>query len=544
VLLLLRARGIEPTAAEQDRIRACQDEEMLSRSVCIAAGLSAPLVPDPPAPTLSVPTAGQGAAHAEAVPTPSHPEAPPRVPQRSSLPALPLGGDIHLGLGFLCNELVLLFHLGGFKQGTGAEPAMQGFFQGLGRLFPLATEARNAVLAAAPPSQPGSTVSVYLIQTHLLPLLNALYQCQKERAQSPAVSTEAALGDLLDLALATMTGCLEALGVVVHQPLGEPFDARVHEVADGVEHPQAPPGIIVAVTQLGVWDAGELLQAARVVVVGAPRAGLPAGAPQPTRRPAGSLAEAVAQALPAPAGLDAGPPGAPRESLRPTPSAAPLPSQVPAFPLPLASLPRMPVDPSFLFALSIFHGELAALLLLVHWKQRCGASSSGALHGFFEHLSRTSQQASEAVKHLHTVYSPQAPDALSVLPQELLESDLLPLLDHLYHGRQMLAQTPALVAEQGLRELVDALLALYLSILRVQGVVAEEPLGEQFDRRSHALSGAVESPDAPPGSIVWVEHPAVWLDRDLIRAARVVVAGPPGRPEEPVANQTPGAESG
>ena len=62
----------------------------------------------------------------------------------------------------------------------------------------------------------------------------------------------------------------EKLGITELNPVGQPFDANLHEAMVAQESATAEPGSVLAVVQRGYTLNGRLLRAARVVVAKAP----------------------------------------------------------------------------------------------------------------------------------------------------------------------------------------------------------------------------------------------------------------------------------
>jgi molecular chaperone GrpE len=63
---------------------------------------------------------------------------------------------------------------------------------------------------------------------------------------------------------------LERVGIAELNPVGEPFDANLHEAMAAQPSDTAEPNSVLAVVQRGYSLNGRLLRAARVVVARAP----------------------------------------------------------------------------------------------------------------------------------------------------------------------------------------------------------------------------------------------------------------------------------
>jgi len=80
----------------------------------------------------------------------------------------------------------------------------------------------------------------------------------------------AALAEGQAATLRLFGNALEKLGIEEIDPLGEPFDANVHEAMLAQESATAEPNSVLAVVQRGYLLHGRLLRAARVIVAKAP----------------------------------------------------------------------------------------------------------------------------------------------------------------------------------------------------------------------------------------------------------------------------------
>lgn len=88
-----------------------------------------------------------------------------------------------------------------------------------------------------------------------------------------AAGNDAESGALLEGMQATLkllTQVLEQFGIVVVDPLGEPFDPEFHEAMTMQPSSDAEPGSVLTVFQKGYTLNGRLLRPARVVVAQAP----------------------------------------------------------------------------------------------------------------------------------------------------------------------------------------------------------------------------------------------------------------------------------
>ena len=99
-----------------------------------------------------------------------------------------------------------------------------------------------------------------------------------ERA-ADAASAAAAAGDGVkaiaegvELSLKLLTEALERQGIAQVDPIGAPFDPKLHEAMTMVENPDAEPNSVVEVFQKGYTVNGRLARPARVIVAKAPAA--------------------------------------------------------------------------------------------------------------------------------------------------------------------------------------------------------------------------------------------------------------------------------
>lgn len=101
----------------------------------------------------------------------------------------------------------------------------------------------------------------------LLPVLDSFEKAVEVASQS-AGAESIAEGVLLSLKL--FLTVLEKYGIEQVDPLGEPFDPRLHEAMTMVPSPHAEPNSVVEVMQRGYVLNGRLVRAAKVVVARTP----------------------------------------------------------------------------------------------------------------------------------------------------------------------------------------------------------------------------------------------------------------------------------
>jgi molecular chaperone GrpE len=104
----------------------------------------------------------------------------------------------------------------------------------------------------------------------LLPVVDSL-----ERAVESARSTEregavAAIADGVELSLKLFVDTLARANLIQVDPVGEPFDPKLHQAVSMVESGTAEPGSVVQVLQKGYTLNGRLVRPAMVIVAKTP----------------------------------------------------------------------------------------------------------------------------------------------------------------------------------------------------------------------------------------------------------------------------------
>jgi len=104
----------------------------------------------------------------------------------------------------------------------------------------------------------------------LLPVVDSL-----ERAVEAARSTErdgavAAIADGVELSLKLFVDTLARANLIQVDPVGEPFDPKLHQAVSMVESDTAEPGSVVQVLQKGYTLNGRLVRPAMVIVAKTP----------------------------------------------------------------------------------------------------------------------------------------------------------------------------------------------------------------------------------------------------------------------------------
>ena len=104
----------------------------------------------------------------------------------------------------------------------------------------------------------------------LLPVVDSL-----ERAVESARSTEregavAAIADGVELSLKLFVDTLARANLIQVDPVGEPFDPKLHQAVSMVESATAEPGSVLQVLQKGYTLNGRLVRPAMVIVAKTP----------------------------------------------------------------------------------------------------------------------------------------------------------------------------------------------------------------------------------------------------------------------------------
>ena len=81
-----------------------------------------------------------------------------------------------------------------------------------------------------------------------------------------------AIAEGVELSLKLLVEALERQGIAQVDPIGAPFDPKLHEAMTMVENPDAEPNSVVEVFQKGYTVNGRLARPARVIVAKAPAA--------------------------------------------------------------------------------------------------------------------------------------------------------------------------------------------------------------------------------------------------------------------------------
>ncbi len=101
---------------------------------------------------------------------------------------------------------------------------------------------------------------------NLLPVIDSLEKAIESGAQAEQEGANKAVIEGVGLCHKMLVDVLIKEGVVVVDPMGEPFDPKVHQAMSVVENPDVEPNSVVAVVQKGYTLNERLVRAAMVMV--------------------------------------------------------------------------------------------------------------------------------------------------------------------------------------------------------------------------------------------------------------------------------------
>ncbi len=101
---------------------------------------------------------------------------------------------------------------------------------------------------------------------NLLPVIDSLEKAIESAAQAEQEGANKAVIEGVGLCHKMLVDVLIKEGVVVVDPMGEPFDPKVHQAMSVVENPDVEPNSVVAVVQKGYTLNERLVRAAMVMV--------------------------------------------------------------------------------------------------------------------------------------------------------------------------------------------------------------------------------------------------------------------------------------
>jgi len=106
----------------------------------------------------------------------------------------------------------------------------------------------------------------------LLPAVDSFERAVTAAAEVKSTAGEAvdALAEGVELSLKLLLEAMERQGIEVVDPIGAPFDPKLHEAMSMVENAEAEPGSVIEVFQKGYTVNGRLARPARVIVAREP----------------------------------------------------------------------------------------------------------------------------------------------------------------------------------------------------------------------------------------------------------------------------------
>ncbi len=106
----------------------------------------------------------------------------------------------------------------------------------------------------------------------LLPAVDSFERAVEaaEDVKSTAGEAVDALAEGVELSLKLLVEAMGRQGIEVVDPIGAPFDPKLHEAMTMVENPEAEPGSVIEVFQKGYTVNGRLTRPARVIVAREP----------------------------------------------------------------------------------------------------------------------------------------------------------------------------------------------------------------------------------------------------------------------------------
>ena len=135
------------------------------------------------------------------------------------------------------------------------------------RALRAAAEAENARKRAARTIDNARKFALDQFARDLLPAVDSFEQAVEAAAANPATQAAA---EGVGLALKLLAGAFERHGMAQVDPIGAPFDPKLHEAMSVVTSASAEPDSVAEVLQKGYTLNGRLVRPARVIVTKAP----------------------------------------------------------------------------------------------------------------------------------------------------------------------------------------------------------------------------------------------------------------------------------
>ena len=152
------------------------------------------------------------------------------------------------------------------------------------RALRAAAEAENARKRAARSIENARKFALEGFVEALLPAVDSFEQAAEAAAAADAPLVPEAFAEGVRLSLKLLVGAMERHGVAVEDPIGAPFDPRLHEAMSVVENAEAEPDSVTQVFQKGYTLNGRLVRPARVIVARAPQPAVESATGEGTRQ--------------------------------------------------------------------------------------------------------------------------------------------------------------------------------------------------------------------------------------------------------------------
>ena len=106
----------------------------------------------------------------------------------------------------------------------------------------------------------------------LLPAVDSFERAVDAATELKADAGEAvsSMAEGMELSLKLLIEAMQRQGIEVVDPIGAPFDPKLHEAMSMIENPEAEPGSVIEVFQKGYTVNGRLARPARVIVAKEP----------------------------------------------------------------------------------------------------------------------------------------------------------------------------------------------------------------------------------------------------------------------------------
>jgi molecular chaperone GrpE len=141
-----------------------------------------------------------------------------------------------------------------------------------------AAEAENVRRRAQRDVESAHKFALERFAADLLPVVDSLERAVATAQAGTSSGNAAAIAEGVALSLKLFVDTLGKSGIVRVDPLGQPFDPKVHQAVSMVESATAEPGSVVQVLQPGFTLHGRVVRPAMVMVAKAAAAPDPAGA--------------------------------------------------------------------------------------------------------------------------------------------------------------------------------------------------------------------------------------------------------------------------